>query len=172
MGSDIDELNPGEARNQSTAPLPRQLCDELRYRLAQVVNGYTGRCDEDAARAGDRVDARAISGSRADAAVLAMADHPRTLEEILADMDPAERARLERRRSGDGELMPDINDSKPWSEMDIADLTSHILYGADLEQTATFLCRAGTPDDVARKAAELGLKWQRRASKGSIDDGR
>ena len=70
MGSDIDELNPGEARNQSTAPLPRQLCDELRYRLAQVVNGYTGRCDEDAARAGDRVDARAISGSRADAAVL------------------------------------------------------------------------------------------------------
>jgi hypothetical protein len=41
LGSDIDELIPGEARNQSTAPLPRQLSDELRYRLAQVVNGYT-----------------------------------------------------------------------------------------------------------------------------------
>ena len=26
--------------------------DELRYRLAQVVEGYTGGCDEDAARAG------------------------------------------------------------------------------------------------------------------------
>ena len=89
-----------------------------------------------------------------------MADHPRTLEEIIADMDPAERARLERRRSGDGELVPDINDRKPWSEMDISDLTSHILNGADLEETARFLCRSGTPDEVARKATELGLQFR------------
>ena len=29
-----------------------QLSDELRYQLTQVVEGYIGRCDEDAARAG------------------------------------------------------------------------------------------------------------------------
>jgi hypothetical protein len=57
---------------------------------------------------------------------------------------------------------PDINDNKPWSEMDIADLTSHVLDGNDLAETARFLCRSGTPDDVARKATELGLKWQQK----------
>jgi hypothetical protein len=89
-----------------------------------------------------------------------MVDDPRTLEEVTADMSPAERERLERQRSGNGELMPDINDGQPWSEMDIADLTSHILCGADLDETASFLCRSGTPDDVGRKAAELGLEWR------------
>ena len=29
-----------------------RLSDELRYRLAQVVEGYIGGCDEEAARAG------------------------------------------------------------------------------------------------------------------------
>jgi hypothetical protein len=29
-----------------------RLSDDLRYQLTQVVEGYTGRCDEDAARAG------------------------------------------------------------------------------------------------------------------------
>jgi hypothetical protein len=57
-------------------------------------------------------------------------------------------------------LPPDINDGKAWSEMDISDLTSHILYGADLDETTTFLCRSGTPDEVARKAAELGLQFR------------
>jgi hypothetical protein len=28
------------------------LSDDLRYQLTEVVNGYIGRCDEDAARAG------------------------------------------------------------------------------------------------------------------------
>jgi hypothetical protein len=31
---------------------PYKLTDELRYQLAEAVNGYIGRCDEDAARAG------------------------------------------------------------------------------------------------------------------------
>ena len=63
--------------------------------------------------------------------------------------------------------MPDINDGKPWSEMDVADLTSHILSGAGLDETASFLCRSGTPDEVARKAAELGLKWREAADRKS-----
>ena len=29
-----------------------KLSDELRYQLTQVVHGYAGRCDEDAARKG------------------------------------------------------------------------------------------------------------------------
>ena len=85
-----------------------------------------------------------------------MADHPRTLEEIFADMSPAERARLDKFDAN--RTSPDINDNKPWSEMDISDLTSHIVHGADLVETARFFCRSGTPDDVARKAAELGLR--------------
>jgi hypothetical protein len=32
--------------------------------------------------------------------------------------------------------------------------------GAALEETAKFIWRARTPMDVARKAKELGLKWQ------------
>src|SRR5215470_14120131 len=56
---------------------------------------------------------------------------------------------------------PDANDGKPWSEMDIADLQNHVRQGFTLSETAAFLCRAGTMDDVARKASELGLTFQR-----------
>jgi hypothetical protein len=56
--------------------------------------------------------------------------------------------------------LPDINDKQPWSETDVEDLKNHIAHGATLEETAAFLCRAGTPIDVAAKAKELGLKWQ------------
>jgi hypothetical protein len=45
---------------------------------------------------------------------------------------------------------------------------------ATLDETAAFLCRAGTPLEVAAKAKELGLKWQmggtRRKPKPSADD--
>jgi hypothetical protein len=54
----------------------------------------------------------------------------------------------------------DINDDKPWSEMDIADLKNHVARGAGPEETATFLCRSGAPLQVAQKAKELGLKWR------------
>ena len=57
--------------------------------------------------------------------------------------------------------LPDIYDGAPWSE------TAH---GVSLEETASFLCRAGAPFEVAAKAKELGLKWQmggkRRKPKG------
>ena len=46
---------PLAARNRALDYLGNRrhtLSDELRYQLAQVVNGYIGRCDEDAARAG------------------------------------------------------------------------------------------------------------------------
>ena len=54
----------------------------------------------------------------------------------------------------------DINDVKEWSEMDIWDLKNHVAHGATLEETAEFLCRGDT-FEVARKAKELGLTWQR-----------
>ena len=56
--------------------------------------------------------------------------------------------------------LPDIYDDAPWTEMAIEDLKNHVAHGASLEETASFLCRAGTPMDVAVKAKALGLKWQ------------
>jgi hypothetical protein len=55
---------------------------------------------------------------------------------------------------------PDIYDSAPWTDMDIFDLRAGIEAGDTLEEGAGFLCRADTADEVARKAEELGLKWQ------------
>jgi hypothetical protein len=67
-------------------------------------------------------------------------------------------------------LGPDIYDSAPWSGTDIEDLKNRVAWGATFEETAEFLCRAGTWEDVAAKAKELGLKWQmggrRRKAKG------
>jgi hypothetical protein len=54
----------------------------------------------------------------------------------------------------------DIYDGEPWSEMDIEDLKGAVAYGRSLEETSEFLCRSGTPFDVAAKAKELGLTWQ------------
>jgi hypothetical protein len=56
--------------------------------------------------------------------------------------------------------LPDIYDGKPWSDTDIEDLKNHVAHGASLDETAAFLCRAGTPFEVATKAKALGLKWQ------------
>jgi hypothetical protein len=56
--------------------------------------------------------------------------------------------------------LPDLHDNAPWSETDIADLQNHVARGRTLEETASFLCRVGTYEDVARKAKELGLTWQ------------
>jgi hypothetical protein len=55
----------------------------------------------------------------------------------------------------------DINDGKPWSELDLDDLRQHVASGATLEETASFLCRLDTAFDVAEKAKDLGLRWQR-----------
>jgi hypothetical protein len=50
----IRELDiPLWARNRALHYLANEkLSDDLRHRLTQVVHGYIGRCDEDAARAG------------------------------------------------------------------------------------------------------------------------
>jgi hypothetical protein len=44
----------------------------------------------------------------------------------------------------------------PWSDTDDDDLRTAIAGGATVEDAATFLCR--TPDDVAIRAAILGLR--------------
>jgi hypothetical protein len=54
----------------------------------------------------------------------------------------------------------DIYDKEPWSDMAIEDLKQAVANGATLEETAMFLCRSGEPFAVAKKAKELGLKWQ------------
>ena len=51
----------------------------------------------------------------------------------------------------------DLNDGKPWSEMDLFDLRNSLAYGRPIEEVASFLCRAGTLEEVRRKAEELGL---------------
>jgi hypothetical protein len=54
----------------------------------------------------------------------------------------------------------DIYDGQPWSDTAIADLKHAVAAGATLEETASFLCRSGDPMAVAKKAKELGLRWQ------------
>jgi hypothetical protein len=36
----------------------------------------------------------------------------------------------------------DVNDGKPWSEMDLFDLRNSLAYGRSIEEVAGFLCRA------------------------------
>jgi hypothetical protein len=52
----------------------------------------------------------------------------------------------------------DIYDDAEWTAMDIEDLRAAIEHGRSIQEAAEFLCRAGTVDEVARKAKELGLK--------------
>jgi hypothetical protein len=51
----------------------------------------------------------------------------------------------------------DVNDGKPWSEMDLFDLRNSLASGRSIEEVAGFLCRSGTVEEVRRKAEELGL---------------
>jgi len=55
----------------------------------------------------------------------------------------------------------DINDGKPWSAGDDAELANEVACGATPALAAALLCRAGSVDDVRQRAAELGLKWWR-----------
>jgi hypothetical protein len=55
-----------------------------------------------------------------------------------------------------GPPIQDINDGKPWSDMDLFDLRNSLAYGRPIEE-AGFLCRSGTVEEVRRKAEELGL---------------
>jgi hypothetical protein len=49
--------------------------------------------------------------------------------------------------------------SEPWSATDEEDLREAVSSGASLDDVASFLCR--DPLDVAERALELGLRWQR-----------
>jgi hypothetical protein len=51
----------------------------------------------------------------------------------------------------------DINDGKPWSEMDLFDLRNSLAHGESMKEVAGLLCRSGTVEEVKRKAEELGL---------------
>jgi hypothetical protein len=46
----------------------------------------------------------------------------------------------------------DIYDDAEWTAMDTDDLRVAIEHGRSIEEAAEFLCRAGTVDEVARKA--------------------
>lgn len=52
----------------------------------------------------------------------------------------------------------DLNDGKPWSEMDIRDLRSALEHGDTIEAAARHLCRATNVAEVEAKARELGLE--------------
>ncbi len=54
-------------------------------------------------------------------------------------------------------MISDTNDGKNWSTIDKQDLADLLDAGGSIEEAAKFLCRAGTPGEVARKAVELGL---------------
>jgi hypothetical protein len=73
--------------------------------------------------------------------------------------EPACRKSNERPYISDMNAQPiqDVNDGKPWSEMDLFDLRNSLAYGRPIEEVAGFLCRSGTVEEVKRKAEELGL---------------
>jgi hypothetical protein len=48
---------------------------------------------------------------------------------------------------------------EPWSATDEEDLREAVSSGGSLDEVASFLCR--DPLDVAERALELGLRWQR-----------
>jgi hypothetical protein len=59
--------------------------------------------------------------------------------------------------------VPNLNEGKDWSEMDLVDLRNSLAYGRSLEDIADFLCRS--EDEVREKIAEL------EKSAGAQDDG-
>jgi hypothetical protein len=52
--------------------------------------------------------------------------------------------------------------------VDIWDLKNHVAQGASLAETSEFLCRSDE-FEVARKAKELGLTWQRAGRKAQAE---
>jgi len=81
----------------------------------------------------------------------------RTFEDLQA-IHVADRDRLRKELAAPGLWKKvDIYDGKPWTEMDVRDLTAAIVSGDTIEEAASHICRSGTVDDVRRKAEELGL---------------
>jgi hypothetical protein len=50
-------------------------------------------------------------------------------------------------------VSPNLNEGKPWSEMDLTDLKNAIAFGRSVADIADFLCRS--EDEVREKIAEL-----------------
>jgi hypothetical protein len=50
---------------------------------------------------------------------------------------------------------PNLNEGKPWSEMDLVDLRNALAHGRSVEDIADFLCRS--EQEVREKIAELDL---------------
>jgi hypothetical protein len=53
--------------------------------------------------------------------------------------------------------MTDINQGKSWSQTDDDDLRLEVSASETIEHAAAFLCRP--VDEVLKRAAELGLRW-------------
>jgi hypothetical protein len=49
--------------------------------------------------------------------------------------------------------VPNLNEGKPWSEMDLVDLKNALAFGRSGKDIADFLCRS--EDEVREKIAEL-----------------
>lgn len=58
-------------------------------------------------------------------------------------------------------MLADKNDGRPWSADDLEDLKRSIEAGSTLAETAIFLGRAGTLEDVLKTAAAHGWTFQR-----------
>ncbi len=54
----------------------------------------------------------------------------------------------------------DVNDGMLWSELDLEDLRT-ICSGYTVSEAAQFLCRSGTPNEVAIKARKMGVDLKR-----------
>jgi hypothetical protein len=55
--------------------------------------------------------------------------------------------------------VPDLNEGKPWSEMDLVDLRHSFAHGRSVAEIAEFLCRSER--EVARKSRSW-RSWVRR----------
>jgi hypothetical protein len=67
-----------------------------------------------------------------------------------------------------GQPIQDINDGKPWSEMDLFDLRNSLAYGQSIEEVAGFLCPAGTVEEVRRRPKNWGCYRPSKAASGGV----
>ena len=56
----------------------------------------------------------------------------------------------------------DANDGTDWTAEDLWDLKNSLAHGSTIEDVTELLCRQGEPEEVRRKADELGLQYTSR----------
>jgi hypothetical protein len=54
-------------------------------------------------------------------------------------------------------MIRDVNDDKPWSQLDLRELRHALAWGESIQEAAHLLGRSGTLSEVKLKAEELGL---------------